>query len=719
MKLDSIISTFLFSIPKLFLALFFLCLLFSNNAFSEVFPVKTYTTADGLPNNSVYKILQDSRGFVWIATSDGIARFDGYDFTIFSLPNGIPSKRINDIIQAKDGTFWIGTQAGLVHFNPEGFPHEKSISNIEALELSAIPMFITYTPEGDETAKHVTKVLEDSFGNLWVGTLRGLFKLDVNLKSANFQSVEIGLPAEMNDGRVVSEIFEDSFNTLWIGTLSGLFRRWKDGETQLFTEPNSFYPHNSYRKIYQESENKLLVGTSHEGLLELKFDSSKTQPEIVRKFKQKDNVFIDSISDIEKISENIFWITTNNGIASFNSKENTIRVVKTSGGIRFRNATCLFKSPTGTIWIGWKQLGISEVISNEWTFYGEKERIETIRSVFTQNDGKPGFVGFLNLGITKNAPEDASYYWQMGNFDGDSFTWGRPKLPKDLGEFGWGDKQISFQAKNGEWWIATDKGLYRFPPAEGIAKLANTNPKSVYNRQNGLVPEGVFRLFEDSKGDIWISTNAGSVNNIYRWEKATEKLQAVSKIAGFLFDTSKIFTAFREDKFGNIWIGTNQSSLWRFKDGIFQLFTEADGVPKGWVKDLLLDQKGRLWIASTIGGASRIDEPNSEQPAFINYKQANGLSSNNVSCLVEDQAGFVYFVTDKGIDRLEVETGKIKHFSTAQGVPRDEFKVAHRDNQGNLWFGMASGLLRYQPQANVPAGISKILITALEIEGKL
>jgi two-component sensor histidine kinase len=195
-------------------------------------------------------------------------------------------------------------------------------------------------------------------------------------------------------------------------------------------------------------------------------------------------------------------------------------------------------------------------------------------------------------------------------------------------------------------------------------------------------------------------------------------LQSLSKSSDFPVKEDRIYTIFREDKSGNMWIGLSQSAVLRYQNGKFQLFSEADGVPKGWIKDILLDQKGRIWIASTIGGVSRIDEPNAEKPKFVNYNKSKGLSSDSVSCLVEDKSGFIYFATDKGIDRLDVEAEKIKHFTTDQGVPRGEFKVAHNDNRGNLWFGMGNGLLRYKPQADVPTELSKILITALEIEGK-
>lgn len=133
---------------------------------------------------------------------------------------------------------------------------------------------------------------------------------------------------------------------------------------------------------------------------------------------------------------------------------------------------------------------------------------------------------------------------------------------------------------------------------------------------------------------------------------------------------------------------------------------------------MLLDRAGRLWIASTLGSAVRIDEPEAERLNAVSYNKSNGLASDNVSSLVEDKAGFIYFATDKGIDRLAVETGNIKHFTTAQGVPREEFRVAHLSADGTLWFGTARGLLMHKPQEDTPVQPPDIWITALDVEGK-
>jgi len=95
-----------------------LCI-FDIKARAEHLPVKTYTVADGLLRDNVYKIRQDSRGFLWFCTSDGISRFDGYAFTNFTTDIGLPDRHVNDFLETHSGTIWIATDAGLVRLNDE------------------------------------------------------------------------------------------------------------------------------------------------------------------------------------------------------------------------------------------------------------------------------------------------------------------------------------------------------------------------------------------------------------------------------------------------------------------------------------------------------------------------------------------------------------------------------------------------------------------------
>src|SRR5207244_13063176 len=85
-------------------------------------PLKTYTTADGLPRDSINRIMRDSRGFLWFCTPEGLARFDGYQFVSYTTHQGLPDRRVNDLLETRHGVYWIATSGGLVRFNPTGNP---------------------------------------------------------------------------------------------------------------------------------------------------------------------------------------------------------------------------------------------------------------------------------------------------------------------------------------------------------------------------------------------------------------------------------------------------------------------------------------------------------------------------------------------------------------------------------------------------------------------
>jgi len=89
-------------------------------SFAEQLPVKTYTTGDGLPRDSVTLIRQDSRGFIWLVAGDGLSRFDGYKFTNYTTDDGLPDRRVNDLLETRAGVYWIATDSGLCRFNPTG-----------------------------------------------------------------------------------------------------------------------------------------------------------------------------------------------------------------------------------------------------------------------------------------------------------------------------------------------------------------------------------------------------------------------------------------------------------------------------------------------------------------------------------------------------------------------------------------------------------------------
>ena len=136
---------------------------------------------------------------------------------------------------------------------------------------------------------------------------------------------------------------------------------------------------------------------------------------------------------------------------------------------------------------------------------------------------------------------------------------------------------VALQDRAGEWWIPGGAGLYRFPRVANLESLGRVRPKAIYTTRDGLAGDDVNRLFEDSRGDIWIGRTTPTSLALTRWERATGTFYRYSDTDGFpRFSRT---TAFGEDHAGNVWIGFWNGGLARYRNGRFTLFTTADGAP--------------------------------------------------------------------------------------------------------------------------------------------
>ncbi len=358
----------------------------------------------------------------------------------------------------------------------------------------------------------------------------------------------------------------------------------------------------------------------------------------------------------------------------------------------------------GNLWLA-TQTGAMKITWSGFTSFGKVDGLSNakVMSVFENQHGE--------LCVTSEEGEPF-----INRFDGQRFTAVRPQVPSEIKGFGWGSNQITFQDHTGEWWVPTFYGLYRFPRVMSVEQLAHTLPKAVYNQQRGKLPgNDVFRLFEDSHGDVWISIASNVRNAVVRWERSNESFHFYSEADGLPPRLPP--TAYCEDAAGDLWLGFYDGGLVRYHDGGFRMFGESDGIPAGIIRALYLDHAGRLWIATDSGGVVRLDDPRAERLRFVAYTTADGLTSNRVSCITEDTVGRMYFGTERGLDQLDLQTQRVRHYTKADGLPSSSITVAFRDRQGALWFGTDLGLSRLIPGPDPPQQQPPILISGLRIAG--
>jgi ligand-binding sensor domain-containing protein len=238
---------------------------------AEQLPIKTYTTADGLANDNINKIVPDSRGFLWFCTAEGLSRFDGYQFTNYTTDQGLPHRWVSDLLETRDGSYWVATGGGVSRFNPKG-----------------TPLFTTYHPDEDEYSWHVEVLIEDHAGVIWCGTHRGLYRLEEAAGGPRFQFVEMGMPAAQ-EGSFVQAIVADPQGALWVGTrASGLYRRWPDGRVDHYTTQQGL-PGNRIEALLKDREGRLWVGTA-DGLGEIVATADSKRPAVARVYTTGDGL---------------------------------------------------------------------------------------------------------------------------------------------------------------------------------------------------------------------------------------------------------------------------------------------------------------------------------------------------------------------------------------------------------------------------------------------
>ena len=217
------------------------------NLKAERLPVKTYTVADGLLRDNVTKIKQDSRGFLWFCTAEGVSRFDGYAFTNFTTDDGLPDRNVNDFLETRNGEIYLATNGGLARLDPHG---RRNPDN---------SMFTVFLPEKPQ-AKNIQVLFEDENGTIFVGTGDGLYKLVETDGEIRFEDVSLGEIVTREELIIITAIIEDRNKALWIGTeKSGLFRISADGKTEQFTKADGL-PHNDIGSLLEDKDGRLWVG---------------------------------------------------------------------------------------------------------------------------------------------------------------------------------------------------------------------------------------------------------------------------------------------------------------------------------------------------------------------------------------------------------------------------------------------------------------------------
>jgi ligand-binding sensor domain-containing protein/two-component sensor histidine kinase len=677
-----------------------LLLLSAALGLAERLPLKIYTAADGLAHNSVNRIVRDSRGYLWFATSEGLSRFDGYEFHNYGRADGLPNRLVNDVLETRAGELWVATGNGLCRFAPK----EKGPKR-----------FRVYRARSGNGAAFINVLLQDRLGRIWCGTEGGLFQLQLLDPHSEpiFKKVDLGMPRQAFGDQGVSALLEDWHGDLWIGAGSGLYRQFSAGGIESYTTQNGL-PENRITALLEDQHHRLWAGTN-EGLCKLISRVVPGRHLVEAVFGARDGLGADSIKELLQLSDGTLCVGTKIGLsvaaADHLAGSALFTTYTSANGLPASGVEALAQDMAGNLWIGTDGSGVAKLVWKGFLTY-------------TANDGLAGTqidslfeaaAGSLCV-ISRRGSTDL----YVNEFDGGRFRATRVNLPAGTRLVNWGARSQSVvHDRQGDWWIGTGDGLFLFRRLSKISDLASQRPIARYTERDGLPTGPIVSVFEDSSGTLWVSS-AGQRNGLFQWSRQDDAFHSFSTAPPWLV-TSGI-SLFAQDGSGPIWmgplpLGTAIAGIARFRGVAMERLDGGDGIHSGGVRALYFDSHRRLWIGTNQGGVLRVEQPQAEQPVFRRYTTAQGLSSDLILSLTEDSEGRIYAGHGSGVDRLDIATGQVKKYSSADGLAPGEVHASFRDRHGALWFGTSAGLSRLQPAPLLPSAPPPVVITSLRVGG--
>jgi len=669
-------------------------------------PVRIFTTNDGLAQDTVNCIMQDSHGYLWFCTDEGLSRFNGYQFKNYGPGDGLSTGAVTDIVESSDGRYWVVTARDGV-FCMDTIPgrpaNGATIPAGDRGDRGSANRWV-HVPGADKADGHGSSICVDRRGVVWCGRSDGLYRLSEAGGRKRFEPFEAGIVPAADTGYQGPECMTlDSRGRLWLGARSGLYLLKPGGGSDRYWTGNGF-PWNEISCVLEDHKGQLWIGSTR-GLCSGVMDEKTGRLSTMRTYSTRDGLPSVWVASLFETSDGRIWAGTSNGLAVFIEKVPgsgpCFRSFGREHGLNDLGIMSLAEDDHGNLWAGTESGGATRIERQGMVSYGPSDglggsRIACILQTHSGDlcaAGRPFF---------------------LSRYDGTRFHAVTPDALSRLSYLGWGWHQLIVQDHLGEWWFPSGEGLYRFPAVDRVDDLAHCDPIAVYTIRDGLGGDDVFRLFEDSRGDLWVSC-ISKLELLTRWERSTGTFHRYGTADGIPLSAP---TAFCEDRSGKLWIGFYHGGVARYHHGTFTFFSpSADGIPDGLVWCLFLDHAGRLWVGGNRGGLGRIDDPSASRPSAVHYTVNQGLASNAARAITEDRWGRIYVGTVRGLDSLDPTTGSIRHYTTADGLANNAINTLLCDRDGRIWAGTHQGLSVLEPLPPSAESPPEALITGVRIGG--
>lgn len=641
---------------------------------------------EDLPSEEITQIIQDNKGYIWIATNSGLCRYDGYRIRTYKdnlfTPGILTDNQIKTIAEDHSSNLWIGTNNGL---------------NI----LNMITGQIREAEDSRLQDKVVSVLYVSKDNNVWVGMDDGLYRYIPERGSfIVYDKSTSGRPL-----MGIKSIMEDSKGRLWIGTWAvGLLRYEKDKDA--FISYPQMDERNSAHVLFEDSYQTIWVGTWDRGLYHL---NTPETPETVtwkhylsqpgNKQSLSDNI-IYSIE--EETGSNTLWIGTRSGLSilDLDSKDDSfVNYLPESESYKlpYNELDAIVRDRSGIMWLGMMGGGVYSVNMRHSPF--QKNDLESVKHRLFSNSVRSMFVdseqtlwmgiGSYGLVIQEQGAEQPVFY-----IDHPDFRQPTPYL--------YTINHIIERRDEQEIWFGTwGSGITIYDKDAAGNKIRHLNEENT-----PWLPDGfVFSMLEDSRKNAWIGCRSGVA--VYGPDgKGVSLSDYRTEPDGA--PINYCYYAIEETRDGNIWLGSNHGIIRVSGDASqpdqlqFSLYDRANGkLTYEWLQCLYEDSKGNLWAGSDGGGLNLYDK---ESDSFISVNRRYNLQTDVVSNIQEDESGNLWLGTGSGLVRLTVSpdaaTASSRTYTATDGLPDNSFirDAIAKAKDGKLYFGGHNGYASFYPQ---------------------
>jgi len=620
-----------------------------------------FTQEDGLPNNLVQCVYQDSKGWIWIGTSQGLSRFDGYTFVNF-LPDpedstSLQGNLVRVIKEDKKGNLLVGTETGGLNIfdrNKESFTHPfKEDLQFRYKEVS------------------VNDLVYDREGTLWIGTDYTIFTLDTT-------GILVPLDPEMKDsgavfnGNYVRNLQFDNRGMLWIGTNDGLFTYDPD-RNEMNRVPLEFKENQNKEiwEIYLDDEGLLWIGTYSSGVFLIDpetgiLESVKLTPEVRRS---------ETVRSICKGAFGEFWIGTRGGLyvySKFNGVTGFFRHDEREPlSLSNNSVLSILHDRKGDTWIGTRGglnlLAKSKQVFRNFSALPDDNRFlnSSIVYAFRIDDEGKIWIGTEDGGINIYDPEKETYTYLMAD----------PEKDHSLSQ---NCIKAFLDDRKGNVWVGTFLGgIDVINLKTGRIRHYRHDPAS----KNSLADNRVWDMTFDNQGNLWVATSRGAD----KFDPQTHSFIHYNHLSG----GDQVFWIEEDDK-GNLWMGSSDEVI---------IFNQEENTVRRFydhTRSMYQDSKNQIWIATLDKGIA-IYSPVSGPLKY--YNENDGLANNQSLCILEDDTGHLWISTSNGLSRFHPETEFFQNYSSKDGLNNNQFcyGAACRTHSGELLFGTISGFIMFDP----------------------